>query len=177
MKTKENQLGQVSLRSIRSIAVNRGQSRSNQALGSQPNACQLAGRGTRLPSTWKLARPLNIRAFPSTNRVRLPSRPTLGPNNFRFARHPFLNECNRLITTVTSCKQKAARIKPIALMSQHAPCHARFQDCLRRVDQLGDAHKCERSQRVCVSSFVQLTQVPVDYLHAESTRPDNLRHL
>src|SRR6266478_9004523 len=117
-----------------------------------------AGRGTRLPSTWKLARPLNIRAFPSTNRVRLPSRPTLGPNNFRFARHPFLNECNRLITTVTSCKQKAARIKPIALMSQHAPCHARFQDCLRRVDQLGDAHKCERSQRVCVSSFVQLTQ-------------------
>src|SRR5882762_2069816 len=37
MKTKENQLGQVSLRSIRSIAANRGQSRSNQALGSQPN--------------------------------------------------------------------------------------------------------------------------------------------
>jgi len=42
MKTKENQLGQVSLTSIRSIAVNRGQSRSNQAFGSPPNACQLA---------------------------------------------------------------------------------------------------------------------------------------
>jgi hypothetical protein len=26
--------------------------------------------------------------------------PTLGPNNFRFARHPFLNECNRLIATI-----------------------------------------------------------------------------
>jgi len=43
MKTKENQLGQVSLRSIRSIAVNRGQSRSNQVFGSKPNARQLAG--------------------------------------------------------------------------------------------------------------------------------------
>ena len=26
-----------------------------------------AGRGTRLPSTWKLARPLNTRAFDGTN--------------------------------------------------------------------------------------------------------------
>src|SRR6266403_2462407 len=170
-----SEVDQINRGQPRSIALNRAQTKHSARNRMLANSH--AGRGTRLPCTWKLARPLNIRAFPSTNRVRLPSRPTLGPNNFRFARHPFLIECNRQITTVTSCKQKAARIKPIALMSQHAPCHARFQDCLRRVDQLGDAHKCERSQRVCVSSFVQLTQVPVDYLHAESTRPDNLRHL
>src|SRR5579859_5107399 len=51
MKMKENQLGQVSLRWIRSIAVNRGQTRLNQAFGSKPNARQLADGGrARVPS-------------------------------------------------------------------------------------------------------------------------------
>ena len=43
---------------------------------------------------------MDTRAFPSTNWVKIPPRPTLGPNNFRFARHPFLNECDRLIATL-----------------------------------------------------------------------------
>jgi hypothetical protein len=51
MKTKENQPGQVSLRSIRSNAINRGQSRSNQAFGSPPNACQLACRHGDAPAS------------------------------------------------------------------------------------------------------------------------------
>jgi hypothetical protein len=38
-------------------------------------------------------------AFSSTNPLKLPARPTSGPNNFRFAQHPFLNECNRLISS------------------------------------------------------------------------------
>ena len=71
MKTKENQPGQVSLRSIRSIAVNRGQSRSNQAFGSQPNARQLAGGGRAcLPS-----RARELLSFVSA--VRTTSRPAL----------------------------------------------------------------------------------------------------
>ena len=47
MKTKESQLGQASLRFIRSIAVNRAQTKHSVR---KPNACQLhAGMATRLP--------------------------------------------------------------------------------------------------------------------------------
>src|SRR6266436_8702025 len=65
MKTKENQLGQVSLRSIRSTAVNRAQTKHSARNRMLANLH--AGRGTRLPSTWKLGRPLNTSAFVGTN--------------------------------------------------------------------------------------------------------------
>jgi hypothetical protein len=68
MKTKENQLGQVSLRSIRSIAVNRGQSRSNQAFGLQPKACQLACRYGDAPDSQLEVSQTTIQgAFADTN--------------------------------------------------------------------------------------------------------------
>src|SRR5260370_34704733 len=65
MKTKESQLGQVSLRFIRSIAVNRAQTKHSARNRMLANSH--AGMATRLPPTWKLARPLNTRAFVGTN--------------------------------------------------------------------------------------------------------------
>ena len=75
MKTKESQLGQASLRFIRSIAVNRAQTKHSARNRMLANSH--AGRGTRLPSTWKLARPLNTSAFTGTDRGLL--RSVLGP--------------------------------------------------------------------------------------------------
>jgi hypothetical protein len=48
---------------------------------------------------WSGNQALTRCAFPSTNRLKLSPRPALGPNNFRFARHPFFNEYHRLVTT------------------------------------------------------------------------------
>src|SRR6266481_5515123 len=67
MKTKESQLGQVSLRFIRSIAVNRAQTKHSARNRMLANSH--AGMATRLPPTWKLARPLNTRAFVGTNPI------------------------------------------------------------------------------------------------------------
>src|SRR6267143_2534235 len=67
MKTKESQLGQVSLRFIRSIAVNRAQTKHSARNRRLANSH--AGMATRLPPTWKLARPLNTRAFVGTNPI------------------------------------------------------------------------------------------------------------
>src|SRR5260370_10924559 len=67
MKTKESQLGQVSLRFIRSIAVKRAQTKHSARNRMLANSH--AGMATRLPPTWKLARPLNTRAFVGTNPI------------------------------------------------------------------------------------------------------------
>jgi hypothetical protein len=71
MKTKENQLGQVSLRSIRSIVVNRAQTKHSARNRMLANSH--AGMARRLPPSWKLARPLNTIAFVGTYLVRLPA--------------------------------------------------------------------------------------------------------
>src|SRR5258707_14341986 len=67
MKTKESQLGQVSRRFIRSIAVNRAQTKHSAR--NRMLVISHAGMATRLPPTWKLVRPLNTRAFVGTNPI------------------------------------------------------------------------------------------------------------
>jgi hypothetical protein len=57
LKTNRNQLRQVSLRFVRLIAANRDQTKHSARDRMLTNSH--AGRGTRLRSTWKLARPLN----------------------------------------------------------------------------------------------------------------------
>src|ERR1700682_1136406 len=50
-------------------------------------------------------------AFPSTNWVKLPPGRLMDGNNFRFARHPLLNECYGLIST--SIVPSRAHICPV----------------------------------------------------------------
>src|SRR6267143_3478038 len=61
METKKSQPGQAFLRFISSIVVNRAQ--TMHSARDRMLANSHAGRGTRLPPTWKLARPLNTSAF------------------------------------------------------------------------------------------------------------------
>jgi len=61
MKAKESQPGQAFLRFIRSIAVNRAQTKHSARDRMLANSH--AGRGTRLPPTWKLARSVNTRGI------------------------------------------------------------------------------------------------------------------
>src|SRR6266478_4364298 len=119
MKTKESQLGQVSLRFIRSIAVNRAQTKHSARNRMLANSH--AGMATRLPPTWKLARPLNTRAF-------------LGPNpigrvdNFRLARRELFGDlmpCTLLTQRRRyfegrgdSCRLWAAILIPASVLSK-----------------------------------------------------------
>src|ERR1017187_2983633 len=46
----------------------------------------------------------NACAFPGTKLVKLPLGRLMDQNDFRFARHPLLNECNRLVTSTTAAQ-------------------------------------------------------------------------